>query len=532
MRILVFATDLLPLPGLPTSGTALRTSGFIAGFKNLGHEVHCAVPRQALALAQAKGALKNFSTEVVANLSALAFDSTNQEALAAQVAPDLIFCGHWPAYIFPKAPPVPVVVDLAGPHLLERHYQGSPNRTDSLFGKLTVFASADYFITSGPRQKEYFRSFFERTGRSDFNQASTEIPMPLSENSPCAENSKRSSRNYPHFIFGGVFLPWQDPTQALTNLSEFLAAKQTGKLTLIGGVHPHYPVHSGVYQKLFSKLELNPQVTRKPLMPFEEFASELASADVALDLMAWNLERELALTIRSTTYLWAGLPVIYNDFSDLSDLIRQYDAGWTVSPADLSAQQNIFSEISANPESVKKKAKNALRLAAAEFNASKSAQKVLDLLGAPRTALADIVYMDCEQRDTAIWKNSAVSTFFRARRNSLSRIDLRLSTRFNPPDAPLEVTISSASDFESSQADLKFQTTLAPESIPEDDWYSIHLPMIQTDQLLRLDLRSQASAPDCAVYVWGMNHSPDPLMGSIKDGKFTKNYAVCMRTFS
>ena len=48
MKILIFTTDLPPLKGYPTSGTALRTYNLGLGLRELGHEVIISPPKSAL----------------------------------------------------------------------------------------------------------------------------------------------------------------------------------------------------------------------------------------------------------------------------------------------------------------------------------------------------------------------------------------------------------------------------------------------------------------------------------------------------
>ncbi|MDP8911937.1 MAG: glycosyltransferase, partial [Actinomycetota bacterium] len=62
-------------------------------------------------------------------------------------------------------------------------------------------------------------------------------------------------------------------------------------------------------------------------------------------------------------YLWCGLPVIYNDYSELSELIAEYDAGWTLEPDDSEAIRRVLAEIFDDRAVVSRKSDNAQRLA-------------------------------------------------------------------------------------------------------------------------------------------------------------------------
>jgi hypothetical protein len=78
--------------------------------------------------------------------------------------------------------------------------------------------------------------------------------------------------------------------------------------------------------------------------------------------MPRNPERELAFTTRTVEFMWAGLPVIYNDYAELSDLIGRYQAGWLVAPGNSSQLEEVVKGIAADPEAVRRASANARRL--------------------------------------------------------------------------------------------------------------------------------------------------------------------------
>jgi len=60
-------------------------------------------------------------------------------------------------------------------------------------------------------------------------------------------------------------------------------------------------------------------------------------------------------------YLWCGLPVIYNNYAEITDYIREYNAGWIVDPQDREAIATVL-EIFEHPEQVAERSQNAQRL--------------------------------------------------------------------------------------------------------------------------------------------------------------------------
>lgn len=531
MKFLVFTTDIIPLPGAATSGTALRTYGLAEGLRALGHEVVISVPKTALAGFERSHDLSSLPGETqhrYQELRQLGFDSRNQSSHVKEIDPDVILCGHWPAMMLPTKPRQPIVVDLAGPHLLERHHQGSDDQEAATRAKLAVIATADYFIVSGPSQRLYFLSFMLRAGLRDAEKKITTIPMPLNPRLP---TRGASSEAYPRFVFGGVFLPWQDPSWGLRRLSSELHQRAEGNLLIIGGKHPNHHIDEGQYGKLFSELEREPRVERKPMLAFESFIDELTQRDIAIDIMKWNLERQLAVTIRSTTYLWAGLPVIYNDFADLAQPIRDYDAGWCVQPGDEDGLRKVFDEIWSAPDVVAAKGVNAQRLARELFSWDTCAEKLLTLLAQPRGGLrreTDIAIEVSELADFFIYGERTLRQEFVCRMNGLSRIECLIATHRRTPLPPVTFRVTDA-----SRPDQVFvEERITEERLKNNEWLAIEMAPIKDSggRHFVIEIESPQGNEANSISPWGIKCSPYPLVSLHYAGKRIDNASLCLRT--
>ena len=538
MKFLVFATDVLPLAGLPTSGTALRTHGFVQGLRAHGHEVVVSVPKAALS-----GMLRNFDRasldagvqNQIAELEALAFDFTNQASLVHSERPDVVYCGHWPAATFQRRLSRPVVVDLAGPHLLERHYQGTPDHAGGTLAKLQALSNADYFIVSGAKQRLYFLSYLLRARVEEPEKRTITIHMPLDPNVP--ERSAASDPEaFPRFVFAGIFLPWQNPSEALQRTADALTARGRGSLTLVGGPHPNYPIALGVYADMFENLSRNPRVRIRPMLPYAEFLNEIAQADVAVDLMKWNLERELAMTIRSTTYLWSGLPVIYNDFADLGDLIRRYDAGWTTSPAGLSG---VLDEVFDDPRGVAAKSLHARQLAREIFSWDRAVQPLLDALagGARRPRLeTDVDLALPENASLAVMENRSIEQHFLSRLDGLTRVECCIATHArNVKDLkPITISLYRMGEEGGSKRDLLVRRTFAGDSIRNNEWHTLDIEPIHDSGGRRfvLSIESEAKREGESISPWAFMKQPFPLLGVFQNGRPLDRTSLCLRTLS
>lgn len=553
MRVLVFATDVLPLAGLSTSGTALRTFGFVQGFRAHGHEVVVSVPKGALA-----GMLRNIDrasldeavrTEI-AQLEEFAFDFASQERLVAAVRPDMVYCGHWPAGTFPRRLSMPVVIDLAGPHLLERHYQGTPDHAGATLAKLHALANADYFIVSGAKQRLYFMSFMLRAGVERPETRTLTIHMPLDPRIP--DRPERSDQaDYPRFVFGGIFLPWQDPGQALEQTAEVLAARGRGSLTLIGGPHPHYPIEHGVTAGVFARLKTHPRVRVLPVLPYSDFLTELATADVAVDVMRWNLERELAMTIRSTTYLWSGVPVIYNDYADLGDLIRGYDAGWTVSPASRASLETVLNEVFDSPESVARKGERGRQLAREVFAWDRAVAPLLSIISGSshgRGYEFDIDLALPENAAIAVLRDQPVEQYFLSRIDGLARVECCLATHGRASTALESVTLRlySLGDGEdggdggdgsverNGPRQLLVERQLRGDSIRNNEWHVLEFDAIarSAGQRFVLSILSDARRAEESISPWACTAKPFPLLALFQGATAYPDKSLCLRTLS
>jgi glycosyl transferase family 1 len=352
-RVLVFSPDLLPYPDFPTVGSGLRAWGLGNGLAAHGHEVLFSMPRQALAA---------FGRPAPAEVEALAWRPLAMHEVVERTEPDVVVVCGWAVMENLAEDPlldVPVVLDQHGPHMLERRYQGVGQPKDNSTQKRRALKAADFFSCAGERQLDYFQNWLRQAGWSaeERRERSAAMPFSLSPQLPEREPAEELT-----FVYGGVWLPWQDPSPGLLALVEQLNRRNRGVLQLFGGKHPWIEIDGGVFERLVVELEESPRVVHEGQVSHAELIHRYSEAHVAIDLMKRNPERELAFTSRTVEFLWCGLPVLYNDYSELSDLIRAYDAGWTVDPEQPERIAAALDEIFERPDLVARKSENAQRL--------------------------------------------------------------------------------------------------------------------------------------------------------------------------
>jgi glycosyltransferase involved in cell wall biosynthesis len=351
-RVLIISPDILPHPGMPTVGSGLRAWSLGQGLMSCGHEVLFSMPRDALV-----------GREELAppGVMDLAWEHDSLAAVVHATEPDSVVVCNWPALasLPTDTLEVPIILDQHGPHYLEREYQKAGDPEENAQLKTSALRKADFFTCAGKKQRAYFQPWLEHAGwtEQERRELTGVVPVSLSPHLP-----ERDPADELTFVYGGVFLPWQDPSVGLQLLVEAMERRGYGKLLFFGGKHPFHRVSTGIFDTLLDQLKKSSHVIASGIVPHETLINEYTRAHVAIDLMNRNPERELAFTTRTVEYLWCGLPVIHNDYAELSDYIREYDAGWTIDPQDREAITATLDEIFKHPEQLAERAQNAQRL--------------------------------------------------------------------------------------------------------------------------------------------------------------------------
>lgn len=337
-HVLVLTTESLPYTGLPTTGAGLRAWGLAEGLRSAGLQVTLAMASDAVEGKTIHDPM--FSPET--NL----FHRRDLTPFVNQVAPDVIVFQHWGIMKELKAASCPIALDLAGPHLLERSFwSGGDKQYNSaqyekdLAEKLDALRRADFVACSGKFQRLYFLPFLAMAGFPITKDALPVIPFSVAPDPPPGIDAFHDPEI---FVYGGMFLPWQNPEKPLAWLLECFDQCGKGKLLFYGGAHPTMDVSRGQFDRLIQKLSSHKRVKMSGILPFDQLCGEYVRSGMALDLLGKNPERELAFTTRTLVYMWCGLPVIYNNYSELSSYIEASGAGWTLDPSDEKSFKKII----------------------------------------------------------------------------------------------------------------------------------------------------------------------------------------------
>ncbi len=395
MSVLVVTTEPLPFPGVPVTGAGLRAWALVQGLRTRGLEAEPAI---------AADAVRHLSPEQVEPLKPFLFERSQLPDHVRARKPDALVMQHWG--LMDRLGPVdcPLSIDLAGPHLLERHFWGSAHPERDLADKLAALRRADFLTCSGRRQRLYFLGFAMQGG---FDPADPDllpvIPFSVSPQLPSQREFDPTA-----FVYAGLLLPWQDPSRGLEALLRVLERRNRGHLTFIGATHPAGDVSRGQFDSILQRIQASNHASLEPARAFTQLQEDLTRFGVAWDLMALNAERELAFPSRTVVYLSCGLPVVTQAGHELADWIVQYNAGWCLDPASPSEDLETFVErLLDAPDEIAGKRENARRLVREQFTWDRTIAPLADWCRNPtRRAGKDLPNIQTDEALQALRRES------------------------------------------------------------------------------------------------------------------------------
>ncbi len=343
------------MEGVGTGGGGLRSWQIIEGLRSAGLEVVFSMPRNRFLR-------RTFNDLIPTDAVRRLWTDSNQDEIIQREKPDVIVCvkpgtGNWKGDYG-----IPVAVDFHGPGLIEfeqiaKDFLPSARYT-WMTRKIQSISQGDFFTCAGRRQRYYFLAFLIMAGVDISDLEIHYMPVAMSPDLP--EHSVDTERA--SIIFSGGFYPWLNPMDGLKSLTTILHEKGRGHLDIFGGTHETSPDEIKLFNAFREELETNSRVTFHGWVSREEVIEAYRTGLAAFEVMPCNAERQLAFTTRTVEFLWAGLPVIYNDYAELSEMIEQYRAGWLIPPEDPRALSDVIDRILGDPQEVARASENAQSL--------------------------------------------------------------------------------------------------------------------------------------------------------------------------
>ena len=355
-RVLVLTRDLIPMTGRPTSGGGIRAWGLGEALRGCGHDVVYSVPSKLVPEGEAYGELRRLS-----------FDPHDLHATILKAEPDLLLLEQWGLATHLPEVSLPVIIDLHGSLILENAFRRHRNWTSNAAAKIKALRQADLVTCPGNRQLAYFMPWLMMSGAHPMELPLEVVPVSMPPELP--ERTARPDEPL-SVVYGGQLWPWIQPRAGLEAATEVLEELGEGTLSLFVNapeqqdVLPYDDSTRVPAWHLPSRVLESAVVKSEGMIPREDMIQRYGAAHLAIDLYGWNTERELAFTTRTVEYLWCGLPVIYGNYGELADLIRTYEAGWVVNPADTVAVREAVEAAMVDREELQRRSDNARRLVA------------------------------------------------------------------------------------------------------------------------------------------------------------------------
>ncbi len=305
MRVLIVFHGWLPGNERPVSGGALRAWRHGEALTAAGHEVLWITRDQD----HLPGGPPTFASPGELRRYAAAVKPDRILAVQPEEAPAVAGLG------------IPLCVDLYAPRLLEAVYEDATGA--EAVRTLRAIDAGDLHLFSNPRQRWFYLGLMALAG-VDLRRTSGAV-VPLS----APEAPRRRRPKAPVLVMGGVSWPWQDPVAALRAAAAHLARRGRGRIEVYGG----RPVIGDTeVVDLPAAVPPGEHLLYRPALPYDALLRRYAGATAALDVMAPNPEREVALAFRHMDYLACGLPIITGRDHALAPRLAEAGAGWLVGP--------------------------------------------------------------------------------------------------------------------------------------------------------------------------------------------------------
>jgi hypothetical protein len=270
--------------------------------------------------------------------------------------------GHAANEVFAHAAPIPTVVDLYDPFIVENlHYY--PSRGAEVFAHdhATLIQSllrGDHFLCASEAQRLFYLGVLLATGRvnpiafeNDPNLDALLRIAPFGVGPPgSAGVSPALSRKpeptagetpaLPGVLFGAIY-DWYDPILAIDAV--VIARASLPDITLTFTTHPNPSLTpQGKLAEAMKEVKRKGYdfVRFEPWVAYEERAAFFARFGAALMTFPRSIETDLSMRTRVYDFIWGGLPIVTSSAPGTDELLTRYGAGTIVasnSPASLAA---------------------------------------------------------------------------------------------------------------------------------------------------------------------------------------------------
>jgi len=262
-------------------------------------------------------------------------ESLQQQSNDADVA---VVQGHAANDFFAHARPIPTVIDLYDPFIIENlHYfesRGAEVFTHDHATVVNALLRGDLFLCASNAQRLFWLGMLLAVGR--LNPATFEsdpnldsliriapfgVP-PLRDRVPASE---------PRVLFGGIY-DWYDPILAIDAIA--LARESLPQISLTFTKHPNPSMtpqgKTAEATQYVKRSSYESFVRFEPWFEYERRGDFFDRFALALLTFPHSLETELSMRTRVYDYLWGGLPIVTSSAPGTDEILARYKCGVVV----------------------------------------------------------------------------------------------------------------------------------------------------------------------------------------------------------
>jgi len=248
--------------------------------------------------------------------------------------------GHIANDFFAHARPIPTVVDLYDPFIIENlHYYESRGSEVFTHDHATVVNSllhGDFFLCASESQRLFWLGMMLAVGRlnpmvfdADPNLDALIRIAPFGVPPP----RERAAATEPAVLFGGIY-DWYDPILAIDAIA--LARESLPQISLTFTKHPNPELtpQGKLTEAMQHAKKRGLQFVRfEPWFEYERRGEFFERFALALLTFPQSLETELSMRTRVYDYLWGGLPIVSSSAPGTDEILTRYRCGTIVHEA-------------------------------------------------------------------------------------------------------------------------------------------------------------------------------------------------------
>jgi glycosyltransferase involved in cell wall biosynthesis len=266
-------------------------------------------------------------------------EATTPQSIAARTleADAAVVQGHAANDLFTHGKPVPAVVDLYDPFIIENlHYHADRGAEVFNHDHATLIRSlmqGDLFLCASEAQRMFYLGTLLAVGR--LSPIAFETDEHLDSLLRIAPFGVQPPREIPlrrthDILFGGIY-DWYDPIVAIEAVA--IARRACADATLTFTMHPNpelTPQGRAAEAMAHAKSKGYDFVRFIPWVPYTRRAEFYDRFFLALLTFRQSIETDLSMRTRIYDYLWSGIPIVTSSAPGTDEILERYDAGTIV----------------------------------------------------------------------------------------------------------------------------------------------------------------------------------------------------------